>query len=554
MLAVRRLPRRLENFLTTAYKKGRQHRGDNSFLIPELTWVHSFGASIYESALLLPSILCRLSQVLIAKDLNDRVFRGALDTYQTVIAMTGPTAQHPVHYQRHEYLGDALLKSHVSAYVFAISDQRVEGQLHLHRREIVSNINLIEKTKHLNLGTMLYTRSFTRRNWTPPLCRIKGRTVHTGDIVQHISPKMVADVVESVIGAAVLTSDRPLLRSSQVSYIGTPLCMNVDLGLQAIVDFGLLPPHCNTFEKVNKLWTDQVWPKRIAEKWDQRLHAGALHNLETQIGYKFNTPHLALESMTHASHLSSLLPSYQRLEFLGDALLDFMINCWLFQKYPNINEGQLTTLKDLAVCNQAICALSVYLKLHKFLQMGIQAPFAAALSDLTMDLSVTRKAADAWLDRESEQGTSEAVSPDESAVPSPSPSPTLQQGAKENEEPPLIHYWADVREIKALADLVESLLGAVFVDSGFSMEATWNFFSRFYLPWFERYCNYDAFVQRTRHDREKGQKGAEKLSPVIRAKQRVKEKQIRVDELRQDEEERDDDMDDDSDEDMGFDA
>ena len=63
-------------------------------------------------------------------------------------------------------------------------------------------------------------------------------------------------------------------------------------------------------------------------------------SIELRIGYIFNDKKILQEALTHKSLEN--FPNYERLEFLGDSLLNIIITEWLYKKYPNYNEGLLT--------------------------------------------------------------------------------------------------------------------------------------------------------------------------------------------------------------------
>src|ERR1051325_3808277 len=73
------------------------------------------------------------------------------------------------------------------------------------------------------------------------------------------------------------------------------------------------------------------------------------------LGYRFKNPQLLKESLTHASIAESRLLSNERMEFLGDAVLDLIICEALYQKFPEALEGDLTKIKS-AVVSRRTCA------------------------------------------------------------------------------------------------------------------------------------------------------------------------------------------------------
>ena len=70
-----------------------------------------------------------------------------------------------------------------------------------------------------------------------------------------------------------------------------------------------------------------------------------LNNIQTSLGYRFRNVKLLEEALTHDSHRVNdrTVPTYQRLEFLGDSVLNLVVSDHLFRNHPDFNEGQLTT-------------------------------------------------------------------------------------------------------------------------------------------------------------------------------------------------------------------
>ncbi|HYO07808.1 MAG TPA: ribonuclease III domain-containing protein, partial [Tepidisphaeraceae bacterium] len=76
---------------------------------------------------------------------------------------------------------------------------------------------------------------------------------------------------------------------------------------------------------------------------------------ETVLGYQFKNPDLLKESLTHASIAETRLHSNERMEFLGDAVLDLIVCEALYRKFPELLEGDLTKIKS-AVVSRRTCA------------------------------------------------------------------------------------------------------------------------------------------------------------------------------------------------------
>ena len=101
-----------------------------------------------------------------------------------------------------------------------------------------------------------------------------------------------------------------------------------------------------------------------------------LKKFQETIGYTFKKEHLLKQALTHSSyanekHLKKLSDN-ERLEFLGDAVLEVISSEFLFLNYPNLTEGQLTKLRASIVCEQtlATCTESIHLGDYLFLGKG----------------------------------------------------------------------------------------------------------------------------------------------------------------------------------------
>jgi len=92
-----------------------------------------------------------------------------------------------------------------------------------------------------------------------------------------------------------------------------------------------------------------------------------MHKLQEALGYTFhNDAHLRL-ALTHPS---TKLPDNQRLEFLGDAVLEFCVSDMLYQKYPHLQEGELTARRAALVCERTLSVIARSLDLGRCLIMG----------------------------------------------------------------------------------------------------------------------------------------------------------------------------------------
>lgn len=104
---------------------------------------------------------------------------------------------------------------------------------------------------------------------------------------------------------------------------------------------------------------------------DKRLKQ--LNEVESIIGYSFKDISILNNALTHSSYVSSksdLLGHNERLEFIGDAILDMVISLHLYKKCKNSTEGSLTRFRAGIVCEQSLYNASNRLKLGKYLLLS----------------------------------------------------------------------------------------------------------------------------------------------------------------------------------------
>lgn len=91
---------------------------------------------------------------------------------------------------------------------------------------------------------------------------------------------------------------------------------------------------------------------------------------EKILGYTFKNPGLLVESLTHASIANSRLVSNERMEFLGDAVLDLVVCEALYVKFPEYLEGDLTKVKSAVVSRKTCAEISIETGLTELLITG----------------------------------------------------------------------------------------------------------------------------------------------------------------------------------------
>jgi len=120
-----------------------------------------------------------------------------------------------------------------------------------------------------------------------------------------------------------------------------------------------MPLHLPIF--LRKLFTDR---ERLKNKKE----------LEQKLGYRFKNPKLLEKALTHRSYLSiptnENLRANERLEFLGDSVLGLVTSQFLFENFPDKNEGDLTKLKSTLVSEANLSRISQSISLGKYLNLS----------------------------------------------------------------------------------------------------------------------------------------------------------------------------------------
>ncbi len=97
------------------------------------------------------------------------------------------------------------------------------------------------------------------------------------------------------------------------------------------------------------------------------------HEFAARLGLKFNNLLLLGRALTHRSYLnehSEALEDNERLEFLGDAVLDFVVGAWLYNRYPEMPEGDLTRMRSMLVYTEQLAEFGRQINLGWAMRLG----------------------------------------------------------------------------------------------------------------------------------------------------------------------------------------
>ncbi len=100
----------------------------------------------------------------------------------------------------------------------------------------------------------------------------------------------------------------------------------------------------------------------------------SLELLEEKIGYHFQDRQLLKQALTHSSYANerkiNKCKDYERLEFLGDAVLEMVSSEFLYHEHPEMPEGMLTKTRASMVCEQSLAICARDLEIGKYLLLG----------------------------------------------------------------------------------------------------------------------------------------------------------------------------------------
>ena len=116
----------------------------------------------------------------------------------------------------------------------------------------------------------------------------------------------------------------------------------------------------------------EMWRKKRPRR--QEVAMSKLTELQERIGYTFRREGLLRQALTHSSYANEKhmkkLSDNERLEFLGDAVLEVVSSEFLYQNYPKLPEGDLTKLRASIVCEPTLALCTRELALGDYLYLG----------------------------------------------------------------------------------------------------------------------------------------------------------------------------------------
>ncbi|PHH69497.1 hypothetical protein CDD80_6695 [Ophiocordyceps camponoti-rufipedis] len=440
------------NFLDEGYEEEVKDR--RCWLILEPLRVSPLPIGIVSMALLVPVVMFRLDSALIATEACGMLGLQSIKPSLALEAMTKDSCNTEEHgqeqidfqvgmgpnYERLEFLGDAFLKMATTISLFTLLPGFNEFNYHVERMLLVCNLNLFNHAIDRKLHEYIRSKAFDRRSWYPNLALTRGKMPKT-EVWHSLSDKSIADVCEALIGAAYVTGRDEAVDDNA----------KMDLAVKAVTKMVRSKYHKMTaFGDYVKAFQTPQW-QTSATTAAQRQ---AVEPIQAVTGYRFRQPILLRSAFKHPSYpYEESVPNYQRLEFLGDALLDMAVVDYLFYRFPDADPQSLTERKMLVVSNNFFGYLAVRLGLHRHLLlttsslMGQIGEYVAEVEEA----QILANDPDAWF--------------------------------KMTSPPP-----------KALSDMVEALVGAMFIDSRYDYSVVTRFVSHAIIPYFSDMSRLEAYL------------------------------------------------------------
>ncbi|KAK0472051.1 hypothetical protein IW261DRAFT_1343854 [Armillaria novae-zelandiae] len=493
------LPAR-SNFLlppTKSVKAGSRQPPKRVLLIPKYTAVTLISLVEAEYVSLLPSVLRALAMSITVQSMRDMLFTPssclyAIPSQLLTVAITAPSSQERYNYQRLETLGDTVLKYMVSIQLLSEHPLWHEGYLSRRKDHAVANVRLANENISRDMFKWIIRDQLISRKWRPaymnsiaPISEKKlTETVATvptkseakakkaKKTVGQLSTKVLADVVESTIGAAYLHG-------------------GFELGYECAKFFRLELNWQPTADRLSSLIqrASQIEPEvRLRIELPEKI----ISQVESMIGYEFRHKLILLEALTHPSHQQDYgTISYERMEFLGDAVMDMVVSDYLYRAEGKEYSPGHMHLRKSAVVNGHILA---YLCLKCCLKVRSSMPRPTESGgQVNIQLEEEEEYIYLWkclLHSSPRVLDDQRVTFDRFQKLSGAIADGLENGK--------IFPWAVLTRLQApkfFSDMIESLFGAVFLDSEGDLERMKDVMRKIgVLPLLERIVKDDVDV------------------------------------------------------------
>ncbi|XP_010541703.1 PREDICTED: endoribonuclease Dicer homolog 3 isoform X2 [Tarenaya hassleriana] len=341
----------------------------HSHLPPELLVIIEVPRIVIRSIYLMPSVMHRLETLMLAsqlrKEIGCHIDNFSIPSSLILEALTTLLCCETFSMERLELLGDSVLKYTVSCNLYFKYPDENERQLTGRRKSIISNANLHRLATIRKLQGYVRNGAFEPRRWTAPGQRsLFPVPCKCGILTKEVplDPKFFSEDLKVKLGKSCDMGHRWMV-SKAISD-----CAEALIGAY-YVSGGLTP----ALHVMKWLGVDVEFDPKIV---DEALNIASLQSyipkndelteLQAKIGHEFSVKFLLKEAITHKT--SDEPYSYERLEFLGDSVLDILITRHLYKTYTETGPGYMTDLRSANVCNENFAQVAVRKNLAGHLQ------------------------------------------------------------------------------------------------------------------------------------------------------------------------------------------
>jgi dsRNA-specific ribonuclease len=406
----------------------------------------------------IPSITNHIETQLLVDHLSRTVLH-PLNITNTALIQTAITASSSgdADYQRLEFLGDSILKFCTSVQIIDEHPLWHEGYLSAMKDRLVSNSRLSRAAVEKGLDEYIITKRFTGLKWRPIYIDdlLKSDTSSPSP-TRQMSSKILADVVEALIGVSTLFGGLPhALRCLQLF----------------LPEISWLPIETRRLSLYNRASST---PASLS------IH---LQPVESLLNYHFRKPALLIEALMHSSYtIASATQSLERLEFLGDAVLDHIIVQLMWSSTPELSHHQMHLIRTALVNADFLAFLCMELCYESELVDLIPAPSSSSsrrAPEIQPRPRTIRRPLPYFLQHSSPL-IAQLLRTQTNTSPS-NPYQVLRTQIHDALKHSSRYPWALLARLQArkfYSDMIESILGAVWIDSGGEMEACKNVLER----------------------------------------------------------------------------
>eukprot|EP01117_Protostelium_nocturnum_P020528 TRINITY_DN9279_c0_g1_i1.p1 TRINITY_DN9279_c0_g1~~TRINITY_DN9279_c0_g1_i1.p1 ORF type:complete len:762 (-),score=260.28 TRINITY_DN9279_c0_g1_i1:124-2274(-) len=319
-----------------------QEKKENVLLLPEFCWVYEITSSMKSIGFLLPSFWFQLSSFMKLKKFEDKLGFQLSDPHLLKLVFTHPTFSANdnsmvSNYQRLEFVGDAVVYFMVLERIYRLFPDASEGKLSDLKTLLVSNTFLSNLGSHLNLKEFMLF----------------------GESNPNVAPKAMADALEALMGAIFLDQgfDYACAVFNHALFHTLEEESRKD---NSLYSFWI---HSSVLKKEKRAPQNEEFEMEEEEVWKELWS-----EIEERIGFSFKNRELLIQALTHPSYRKGRAYNYERIELLGDCVLQLIVTVYLYHEFPNAPEGQMSPARASIVCNRNLTLVIQSLGLDQYLR------------------------------------------------------------------------------------------------------------------------------------------------------------------------------------------